>query len=299
MFSIITFIMKNADFINHRYEDIEDLGLAFDRARIKGFASPAFKRNLLKTFHIMDEAKADIDGYLDDYFLLEEQVKKDMVPHDADTTYFFATVHDDILKSVDKILLFYAFLLKNHGVLRQSIRAIKDDVNKELNMLAMPFAHINYIAQEWRVLVKDMYDMLDDIRGYFLPETKVERRESCNDDFSLIFLNGAEMPRERIFDRIEFLFFEKHGIPLGVFKTSGDVTDYIQRQTGMELFTINLVNDLKHDDLADFFPGLMIVDPATYDKRIQRKTAIAANAQNINGMITHPRPIFKPFRGFF
>lgn len=281
-----------------------DLGLSFNRANTIAFVPQSFKDRLKKQFERMDEAKADFMDYLNDYLMLEEQINKGKAPHDEDTSDYMAEIHDNMLEATDRVLLFYAFLLKNYGSLRPAIRAIKGEVESELEMHLMPYCNINYIAKEWEVMVKDCYDFLEDMRSYFLPEVKDDRYISgWKDDFALTFLDGGEMPRERIFDRIEYLFFEKYGVPLGIFDVSDDVAEYIAQETRLELYTINLTQDLRTGKLASKFPGLMLYTPRNkVDEdapRIKTKVALEANSHNVHGMITHPRLIFKPRNGFF
>lgn len=281
-----------------------DLGLSFNRANTITFVPQSFKAHLKKQFELMDEAKADFMDYLNDYLLLEEQINKGQAPHDEDTSDYMAEVHDNMLKATDRVLLFYAYLLKNYGALKPAVRAIKAEVEPQLEMLLMPYCDINYIAKEWETVAKDCFDFLEEMRGYFLPEVKENRYISgWRDDFALTFLDGGEMPRERIFDRIEYLFFEKYGIPLGIFDVSDDVAEYIAQDTRMETYTINLTHDIRSGKLARHFPGLILYTPrndADEDApRIKRKVALEANSHNVHGMITHPRLIFKPRNGFF
>jgi hypothetical protein len=291
--------MTNKDFISPRFSKMEDLGLSFNKARTFAFPPPEFRATLASEFVFMDEAQADFMEFFDDYLQLEDQLKLKKIEYTAETSEAFAEVHDKLLCATDRILLFYAFLLKNFGILPAAIRAIKGDVEPELNMHLTPFSTQKHIASEWHAQVRDSYDALNEIRSYFTREVSEQRKSSWKDDFSQTFLDGAEMPRERIFDRIEFLFFEKYGIPLGVFDVSDEVADYIAQDTARELYTINLAKDIRDGALAQYFPGLTLYSPSEDAPKIKTKLVIKANSQNVNGMITHPRLIFKPRSGFF
>jgi hypothetical protein len=195
-------------------------------------------------------------------------------PHDNEnypihTTRRCIRLHDDILKSLDTKLLCLAYFMKisefmpmvvqHYGPYYSYSATTDTGQHFESHVIFSELMDIGQMKAHIDETVETVHDNLDYLRAAFTDFEKQKRKSDRDRDvFCATFHDNREMDRKSAYDRIEYLFMREYGFPLGLFKTSPNISRTLAETRSNEDYAKSIRKLLLTPTSRIGYPGIQL-----------------------------------------
>jgi hypothetical protein len=107
--------------------------------------------------------------------------------------------------------------------------------------------------------IESSFKRLHELRKYFTHETAQERLNTKDrDSFSEIFFDNNEVEPHEMYSRMEYIFFLRMGVPLGIFQSSPEINQWISTELRRPARFEPLFETVKNGYLSYTFPAISV-----------------------------------------
>jgi hypothetical protein len=124
----------------------------------------------------------------------------------------------------------------------------------------------NYKTQEAvknniSTMTNAVFDLLGKIRSHFPNDIKAFRlHDPYRDDYCRLFLENKEIQFSDMPSRMEYTFFTRSDIPLGIFQTAPQVDKWMAIKRRETHYSESIFDSLKKERMSIIFPGIALRD---------------------------------------
>jgi len=179
--------------------------------------------------------------------------------------------HDNLTDNLNQRLLGLAYLLKISNLMPKIINEFGPEysysISTQTNRMQSSsidlvyFANPHNIIEEMNHSIAFTFHYLHGIRVQFSPNTLQElENDPTRDSFTAQFLNGRLLEANDMGSRIEVMFFQKFGIPLGIFDAHDHIRKWLEKSVIRHGVGNGLYRFIAKKELTTPFPGLIFCD---------------------------------------